>query len=449
MNKLVLAFLSILLSVAVIIACQPSSPLPTTVIPTQPTAPQQAPSTVPSPQPPPSTLPPTPNTPPNTYQKLPGSYPRLANYWVSSLKIGKSEAMSLTKWDLIVVRHPTVDTEQEALKWIRKQNPNIKILAWINAGLDRSIQFFPEADESWFLHYADDVSNPKTPKERRVVLWTMKADNTDIVGLGMNPASDWSTYLPQFVQEKLMSSGLFDGVFYDCPWEAMWKPRIDINNDGIPDSPGIVNQLYQKGMTGLLKLTRELIGPEAIVFGNPGSEWGDNSPYWEYANGHMQENALGTQFGNSWPKVWEIYQRNMKKPSPPLRMHWIAADTNDERYDQTNPRLPPTELQKMRFGLGITLLGDGYFGFDQGSRGGHGHLWWFPEYDANLGLARGDAKERSDGIWIREFDNGIVVVNPTAGEKIIDFENTYQDITTSTRSSHFGILPRDGRILIK
>jgi len=228
----------------------------------------------------------------------------------------------------------------------------------------------------------------------------------------------------------------------------MWKQNIDIDNDNIIDSPSVVRQVYRSGMTQILKSTRELLGPEAIILGNPGVEWRDDSPYWEYADGHMQENALGTMFGSSWPKIWDIYQRNMGRLSPPSRIHWIAVDTNQENYDDLEPDLPPAELQKMRFGLAITLLGDGYFGFDEGG-GLHRQLWWFPEYDANLGLAKGDAKRRDDGLWIREFENGVVIVNPTNEESTIEFPGTYKDITTSKESSRFIVAPEDGRIILK
>ena len=264
----------------------------------------------------------------------------------------------------------------------------------------------------------------------------------------MNPASEWSTYLPHFVYQEVISSGLFDGVFYDCLWEKVWERNIDIDNDGIADSPAVVEREYQKGMTQLLKLTRELLGPEAIIFGNPGVQWSDDSSYWDYANGHMQENALGTMFGSSWPKIWDIYQRNMGKPSPPPRIHWIAADTNQELFANVEPDLPPTELQKMRFGLAITLLGDGYFGFDRGD-GLHRQLWWFTEYDANLGLAKGDAQQRSDGIWIREFENGVVVMNPTSRESTVEFQDTYKDVSTNASGSQFVVPPKDGRIFLR
>ena len=378
-----------------------------------------------------------------------GAYPKLANYYHCMRRIDSSQASSLARWDLIVVHYIVAGTSSESIRQIRAQNPNIKILAWVSAGLSGWAQRDPiisrDFKESWLLHYGDTPGDPKPQEERRVIRWTNKTGT--VQAAGMNPASEWSTYLPHFVNEELMSSGVFDGVFYDCVWEKPGRSDIDIDNDGIADSTAVVEREYQKGMTQILNLTRELLGPEAVVFGNPGVQWSDNSLYWEYANGHMQENALGTMFGSSWPKMWDIYQRNMEKPSPPSRIHWIAADTNQEDFDDLRPDLPSEELQKMRFGLAITLLGDGYFGFDEGD-GLHRQLWWFPEYDVDLGLAKGDAQKRSDGTWMREFENGVVIANPTSKESTIEFPAICKDVTTGTEGSHFVVPPKDGRIFV-
>ncbi len=381
--------------------------------------------------------------------KQPGAYPKLANYYHCLWRIDNSQANALAKWDLIVVDYKVVSTSPESIRQIRAQNSNIKILAWVSSGLSLWAQRDPiisrDFKESWLLHYGDTPENPKLLEERRVIMWTNKAGS--VQAAGMNPASEWSTYLPHFIYQEVISSGLFDGVFYDCLWDKVWKRNIDIDNDGIADSQAVVEREYQKGMTKIVELTRELLGPDAIIFGNPGVQWTSNSPYWDYANGHMQENALGTMFGSSWPRIWDIYQKNMEKPSPPSRIHWIAVDTNQEGFDDIKPKLSPEELQKMRFGLAITLLGDGYFGFDEGD-GLHGQLWWFPEYDANLGLAKGNAQERSDGTWIREFENGVVIANPTSKESTFEFPNIYKDVTSGTESSHFVIAPKDGRIFL-
>jgi len=122
----------------------------------------------------------------------------------------------------------------------------------------------------------------------------------------------------------------------------------------------------------MLKETREILGPSGGMMGNPDVEWRDTCAYWEYANGHYQENALGDVFGGDWGKVWEIYQRNMRKKSPPARMHWIGVDAQYKRDrssygNVTRKDLTDEDLRRMRLGLGTALLLDnGYFGFDLG-----------------------------------------------------------------------------------
>jgi hypothetical protein len=426
--------------------------------------------------------------------KQPGAYPRLANLYTGpnsffwkwqqvhpSEQEQKVLLNSLARWDIIVVHYDVVRTAPESLRFIKKQNPNAKILAYIEAGtggwwhwllthdleaqgkptwvtpsyirfMRLHAQYFgialEDSNESFFLHYGNTPGNIKPSEKRRVIGWTN--GTTGEQWPVMNPASEWSVYLPHFVHDKLMSSGLLDGVFYDCFWESMWESNIDIDNDGVGDSLAVVNREYRKGMAQLLKLTREILGPEAIILGNPGVEWSANSPYWDYANGHMQECALGGETWSSrdFSKVWDIYQRNMQKPEPPSRINWIGVDTNDVQFDPFNPNLPAADLQRMRYGLAITLLDDGYFGFDMGNDF-HGELWWFPEYDANLGSPKGNAQKRGDGSWMREFENGMVVANPSSNKSTIEFTATYKDITTGVEGTSFVVSPLDGRIFVK
>lgn len=417
--------------------------------------------------------------------KQAGAYPRLANcycgtnafYWrLQQFNTSEINSLlkSLARWDIIVVSYSVISSipQKEHIRQIKRLNPQAKILAYIEAGTggwwhwlltdDLEAEDKPswvtsdfinymryvamyfgitmqDSNESFFLHYGGTQS--------RVIVWTN--DTTGDEWPGMNPAGEWSTYLPQFVNDKVMSSGLFDGVFYDCLWGGMWLNNIDIDNDSVADSSDVVNQKYKEGMVQLLQLTRELLGPEAIILGNPGPEWSANSPYFEYANGHMQECALGTEIWNShdFAEVWDIYQRNVQEPAPPSRIHWIGVDTNCVQFDPFDPNLPPANLQKMRYGLAITLLDGGYFGFDMGNDF-HGELWWFTEYDANLGLAKGDGQKRSDGTWMREFENGVVVANPTSTESTIEFPAIHKDITTGIEGLQFMVPPEDGRIFV-
>ncbi|OGN96766.1 MAG: hypothetical protein A2Y89_07520 [Chloroflexi bacterium RBG_13_51_18] len=420
-------------------------------------------------------------------------YPRLANlyagidafYWkIQQYTPTQIDSLIkiLARWDIIAVDADLARFAPEYLGRIKELNPQIKILAVIGAGAgaywrwmltndleapDRPswitlgfIQYIrdqaayygitaQDSNESLFLHYGDTPGNPKPPEQKRWILWASETES-EIDWPGMNPNSEWATFLPNLVHDKLMLTGLFNGVWYDCFLETMWESNLDIDNDGVGDSLNIVNQKYQEGMTRLLQLTRELLGPEAIIIGNPGNEWSENSPYYNYANGLMQECALGIQpwSNRDFSKIWQVYQRNMQKLMPPFRIHWIDADTNNVKYDTIDTNLPSAELQKMRYGLSITLLDDGYYGFDIGNEY-HNTIWWFPEYDTNLGLAKGKAQQRDDGTWKREFENGVVLVNPTNDISRIEFDDIYQDVSTGERSKSFAVRPNDGRIFLK
>lgn len=391
-----------------------------------------------------------------------GAYPRVAIY-NTNIVVTVRQAKILAKWDLVVVLAETRTAlglgTPLIIRWMKQQNPDIKILADIQLAYlpPAPVPFFTfgdiyrNGDESWWLHYPDDPQNPKPLKERRFSL----SGNT----VCPNPTSEWSTFIVQYVRDSVMSTGLFDGIFYDAVpqgkriVEQAKNRGIDINNDGVADDPDFVIQQYEAGMANLLKGTREVLGPEGIIIINGNKD--KDSPYWKYINGNMNENALGTMWGNnpSWHVTWDNYERSMKQPSPPYRIHWIAADTNNMPYADFNPDLPDSELQKMRLGLTTTLLDDGYFGFDEGTggvKGGVGHhgYWWFPEYDVNLGFPQSDAQEKYDGTWMRKFDNGLVIVNPTKKEINIDLGDVYKEVTTGIEGSQFLIPAGDGRIFL-
>jgi hypothetical protein len=143
----------------------------------------------------------------------------------------------------------------------------------------------------------------------------------------------------------------------------------------------------------------------------------------------------------------------------------------DDGYHTDNPMDDPSfepDYQRMRFGLTTALLGDGYFSYEIGTNG-HGSLglMWFDEYD-NCGYGKGylgypvfDALVVLDNgqegkVFRRNFDNGVVLCNPSEQEVTITLEeplfllqgtqqpgiNSGQQVTTVQ------LLPKDGRILL-
>jgi hypothetical protein len=386
----------------------------------------------------------------NTYAAWPGKTTTSDFLWHPKQE-PTPQLKSLAMYDIIGIPYTMAYYAPESIRQLRMLNPQLKIMAlfWVGESDLADVKAVQSTHESWFLHYANKPGSSTPPEQRRITfmekLWLM------------NPASEWSTYVPNYVHDKIMASGLFDGVFFDMILDMVYQSgnevggldvnNIDIDNDGIADNPEVVKREYNNGMTQILKLTRELCGPEMII--NCNCEWSADSPYYTYANGNCQEDALGawTWSNHTFAEVWEIYQRNMQQPLPPAKVHIILSDPDGQRFDDFKPDLPTAVLQKMRYGLTITLLDDGYFGFDAGAPW-HCQVWWFPEYDANLGLAKGDAQKRSDGTWMREFENGVVVANPTSSTSTIEFADAYKDVTTGIEGTQFVVPPQDGRIFV-
>lgn len=84
--------------------------------------------------------------------------------------------------------------------------------------------------------------------------------------------------------------------------------------------------------------------------------------------------------------------------------------------EETNQHLIP---QWRRFALASYLLAAGpksYFNFLAGDKKLNDAAQYYPEYDAPLGVARGPMQALAEGVYLRRFSGGLVMVNPTASE---------------------------------
>jgi hypothetical protein len=251
-----------------------------------------------------------------------------------------------------------------------------------------------------------------------------------------------------------MSSGDWDGIFYDeLSATISWLNggNVDVDNDGFKDDSATADRLWKAGMIHLLKTTRLLIGPSAIIITNGDSDQ-DLQPY---VNGRMFETfPTPWEYDGSWSTVMGNYLKLEKQVGyPPLFI--INSNTGNTGNKD--------DFKKMRYGLASTLLGDGFFQFDFGDND-HGQTWMYDEYNAYLGTPVGSAKNLTgstspvkSGIWRRDFQHGTVLVNSTDQPKSIDLDadfehlNGKQDhaVNNGEISSTFTLQPQDGLILLR
>jgi hypothetical protein len=388
-----------------------------------------------------------------TYAASDNSFPRLANYYLK-WDINDDEAEEIAKWDLAILDMENQFNCPEKLRKIRELNPNITILAYITTQEIRSdLNSYPNAslrkklngqiNDSWWLR---DASGQK------VTYWP----GTNMLNLSDDAGSDssgkkWNQKLPEFVKSEILSTGLWDGVFYDNIWpDVAWaNGNLDVNNDGKKDADIYVNQKWNEGTKKMLEYSRRLFGGDTIIVGNGRIDYG----YQSYLNGMMFESFPSSWEGNSnWAYSMDKYI-NLKtyNVSPSTE---LINSYNKNQFD----------YQKMRFGLASSLLDNGYYSYDY-DVSSHGQLWWYDEYDVNLGTAQSSPYNLLDknnstikaGLWRRDFENGVAIVNSTVSTQSYVFKEEFEKINGSQdetvnngeKINWLKIKPNDGIILLK
>ncbi|MDD4902482.1 MAG: putative glycoside hydrolase, partial [Patescibacteria group bacterium] len=299
------------------------------------------------------------------------------------------------------------------LRKLRQLNPNIIILAYITSEeIDSTPQdstlgklrneLLSQIDSSWWL---------KDKSGRFTSFWSQTRMLNITDGSGQSAAGErWNDFLPEFVNSRIMSTGLWDGVFFDNIWpDISWfnGGNLDTNNDGQLDSKSAMDNAWAAGNKKMLAKTQALFGGKYLIAANSRHD----TAYQPYLNGIMLE---------SFPAPWEAdgtWAGSMKS--------YTDIKNFSQPYvgilnSNTNNTWGVSDYHKMRFSLGSALLGDGNFSFDYGVND-HSQTWWYDEYKASLGNAVSapinildkSNKTYKKGLWRRDFNNGIVVVNST------------------------------------
>ncbi len=373
-------------------------------------------------------------------------YPRIANYFLS-WKLTEADAEALAKWDVIILDMEVSENSPDELALIKEKNPDIKILAYIASQeiysqpenyRDDNLRrrFLAGIDESWWLR--DSAGN-------KISHWS---------GTYMfNMSTDFHSYLADFIEQDIYGSGHFDGVFLDNLWGSVSfvnSGDIDIDNDGAKETAAEIDQTWREGMNETISQLRDFLPSSFIIIGNGQIHF----DYQSKLNGMMLEG-----FPSAWENggTWAGSMQSYIKLSGYNRLPQVAVinahDNNSANY------------QKMRFGLGSTLLGDGYYSFDFDVTN-HSQTWWYDEYEANLGqpisapfnLLSSDRYSWQTGLWRRDFNNGIVLVNSSDKEQRFLFKNEEfeklkgtQDLQVNdgTIINWVSLAPKDGLILYK
>jgi len=204
----------------------------------------------------------------------------------------------------------------------------------------------------------------------------------------------------------------FDIVFLD----GVGAPRVtaDWNLDGLNDGrkdPRILAAHYAGHVAEWNRL-REL-APGLLLVGNADNDLAN--PEWRgRLDGGFLEALMGLRWSlesrAGWSKMMERYKAVLRNTRPPAIVGFnVHGSPNDYRF--------------FRYAYTSCLLDDGYFSFTDKSVE-YSSVPWFDEYDHRLGsaLSAPPTSAWRQEVWRRDFQNGVVLVNPSTSARAVKLE---------------------------
>ncbi|HEU4644030.1 MAG TPA: putative glycoside hydrolase [Burkholderiales bacterium] len=252
----------------------------------------------------------------------------------------------------------------------------------------------------------------------RRVQWTSRYANWDINFTPWAQPDAQGRRWPEWLAERNHAAYFrdvpeFDLVFLDNVLNPL-RVRGDWDGDGANDDPKDAKVLaaHFAGHAGHWRRLRELL-PGKLLLGNVDHDLAN--PGWRGAlEGAFLEGLMGERWSLETWGGWEAMMR---------RYRAVLANTRSPHLVGFNVHGDPQDLRFFRYAYASCLLGDGYFSFTDKARG-YSSVPWFEDYEIELGKALSpppDAPWR-EGVWRRDFERGVALVNPTGSARTVELE---------------------------
>jgi len=384
-------------------------------------------------------------------------------------------------WDIISLDVEVMENSPAKLAEMRLANPDLVVLSYWGAVLwstsDQSCSGWNEIRCSFGTRIEDDWYVYDSQGSR-----VFAFSNYLCSSYLMDIRSDWQTEVPSFLHTDVLSSDLWDGIFFDWIEDAVcWcADDIDLDRDGTPDACSTVDSVFLTGRQAMLDACRVLEGNGTLLIGNGG--WcGTTAVYSSALNGMLIEDFA---YAVDWPGPLERVRQMLEDGVPPE----VCALLSTGRHDN---------YQELRYGLCSALMLGCYFAYDGHQNCdvggapapcGHHATWWYDEYSINAsGWPTGDASSKgylgdplgpayaagnpsilletaletgtpqADTVaWRRDFEHGVALVNPSDSPELVILGGTYyrfhgiQDPVTNDGAAvtQMTVPARDGLILL-
>ncbi len=336
----------------------------------------------------------------------------------------------------------------ESLSAIRSINPAICLLdtfvpiicdgegkQWLNVG-----GFDNRTMGEWVLRKADGTEAPNH-------LWSW--GDTHAMDIGND---DWADYFRTRVEMWVQEYG-GDGYFLDgVPWEGVYYFGYGYDLEGYK-TPGQVND-------ATIQFLDRIRSPNLLVF--------DDQPQYERAkhfDGIWDEAWMvydstvpwpwqGTTIGTNWEKAVEHLERHSRNMTPYIAQGWYHYGDEKALEFMVASYLLGKQSNSATFmptPMGSPALPSGA-SYDLSSNDGNIYRLELGENARIFGIELGpplrDRVKMPDGIWVREFEDGMVCVNPSRyGSGAVELGGVLLDLHGNP-VTEISLGPRTGAILV-
>jgi hypothetical protein len=324
-------------------------------------------------------------------------------------------------------------TMNQSIQGIKAINPQELVFFLINnneknpTGAAEAAQITKINEMHWWL-YPSGTSGTPVPSA-----WagTTEVNNTLFTHPDSNGDNWVSWYAKYAAQTYSAPNPAADGLITD---NVFWKPRVngDWNLDGVSDSDTnpTVGQWYRQGYAQHFAVLKQQM-PGKYVLGNV-TDWGEQGANLSYLTGTLNGGLIEAMIGLSWsPETWASWSEMMR------RYRVNMATVVDPKLVVFSQQGVANDYQAFRYGFTSCLMDDGYYNFTL-SADNYSGTFWFDEFNTKLGnaLTGPSTAAWQKGVYRRDFENGIALVNPRGnGAQTVQLETAYRKISGSQDSA--------------
>lgn len=379
---------------------------------------------------------------PATFVKPP--FPRLAVDWIADQNYDQPAIQQLLARGSIAIistwpgwQNGRNTTLNQVIQNIKAQNPNELIFQYIkNNEIDNIQSNGPQAEVwnklsamHWFL-YPSGTNGAPVPAQYP---GATEINNTPFTHKDSN-GYNWNTWFANWAYNNMyLPSPLLDGFVTD---NVFATPAVegDWNLSGTATATSNPNAALwaQQGYVQHFATLRQLM-PGKFQIGNVAG-WGLPNSNLTLYQGMLNGGVLEALIGLSWSvESWGGWRTMMSYVSKTMG---ALAEPKLLIFSQYGH---PSDYQSFRYGFASCLMTDAYFQFNSLNSDGsenNGSNPWFDEYawQGQLGMATASQPTTAwqNGVYRRDFQSGIVLVNPKGnGARTVTLETDYVRLSST------------------